>query len=133
MGGDVEVRSRPGEGSVFSVQLDLPLGTVRHSAMQVATGPIAGYVGPRKKVLVVDDVEQNRTMLFERLTALGFDVDEAASGQEALEIARRSRPDVVVMDAMMPGLDGFETTRRLAQTPGLADVPVIMTSASTGA
>ncbi len=131
MGGDVEVRSRPGEGSVFSFQLDLPLGTVRDPAMQMAVGPIAGYVGPRKKVLVVDDVEQNRTMLFERLTALGFDVDEAASGQEALEIARRSRPDVVVMDAMMPGLDGFETTRRLGLTPGLADVPVIMTSAST--
>ena len=129
MGGDVEVQSRPREGSVFSFQLDLPLGYAPDSVAPAAGVP-SGYVGPRKKVLVVDDVEQNRTMLFERLTGLGFEVQEAAGGQEALDVATRSRPHVVIMDAMMPGIDGFDATRRFRQIPGLADVPVIMTSAS---
>jgi PAS domain S-box-containing protein len=131
MGGDVEVHSQPGEGSVFSFQLDLPLGLVRDFALPAAGSPTTGYRGPRKKVLVVDDIEQNRTMLCERLTALGFEVQEAAGGQEALDLACRSRPDVVLMDAMMPNVDGFEATRRFRQTPGLSDVPVIVTSAST--
>jgi PAS domain S-box-containing protein len=131
MGGDVEVQSQLGEGSIFSFQLDLPMGMVPGAVAQVAGARAAGYRGPRKKVLVVDDVEENRIVLRERLTALGFEVLEAAGGQEALDVAGQTRPAMVLMDAMMPGMDGFEATRRLRQTRGLSDVPVIMTSAST--
>ena len=129
MGGDVQVRSRPGEGSMFSFEIDLP--TAQPQALAVSgRGRPTDYEGPRKKVLVVDDVAENRAMLFESLSALGFEVFDAVDGKAGLEAAERVRPDLIVMDVMMPVMDGFEATERLRQMPGLAEVPIIATSAS---
>ena len=129
MGGEVEVRSQPGEGSVFSFELELPTAQPQAPAATDRGRPI-GYEGPRRKVLVIDDVPQNRAMLFDALSSLGIAVLEAGDGQEGLDVAGATRPDLIVMDAMMPMMDGFETTRRLRQLPVLADVPIIATSAS---
>jgi PAS domain S-box-containing protein len=129
MGGDVAVRSQPGEGSVFSFEIDVPTATA--SLVPVSgRGRPTGYRGARQVVLVVDDVAQNREMLFDGLSALGFDVIEAGNGQECLDVAQRTRPDLVLMDVMMPVMDGPQATRHLRQMPGLADVPVVATSAS---
>jgi PAS domain S-box-containing protein len=129
MGGDVQVRSRPGEGSTFSFEIELPT-----AQQQALAGPGRGrptnYEGPRKKVLVVDDVAENRAMLFESLGALGLEVFDADNGKAGLEAADRIRPDLIVMDVMMPVMDGFEATKRLRRMPGLAEVPIIATSAS---
>jgi PAS domain S-box-containing protein len=129
MGGDIHVVSKPGEGSAFSFELELPStdATVTEST---ARGDPVGYEGRRRTVLVVDDVVQNRTMLMEALGQLGFELSEAGDGAQALESARCVRPDLVVMDLTMPVMDGFEAMRRMRQTPELADVPIIATSAS---
>jgi len=68
-------------------------------------------------VLVVDDDPDNRDVLAEYLRFCGFDVCSACNGPEALSIARTIRPQVVLMDLAMPGVDGFETTRRMKADP----------------
>ena len=91
---------------------------------------ITGYSGPRRTVLVVDDIAANRAVLVELLRPLGFELVEAADGQEALELAQAMRPDLILMDRTMPVLDGLEATRQLRQLPALRSVPIIAVSAS---
>jgi PAS domain S-box-containing protein len=129
MGGDIHVASTPGEGSVFWFELDLP-ATDATLTESIVRGDPVGYDGARRCVLVVDDVATNRTMLVDSLGMLGFRVVEAADGAEAIEVAERERPDLVVMDLAMPGMDGFEAIRRMRLMPGMAQLPVIATSAS---
>jgi PAS domain S-box-containing protein len=129
MGGDIEVHSRPGQGSAFCFEIEVPL-VVQHAPHQADASAVPiGYEGERRRVLVVDDVAQNRAVLTDALGMLGFEVLEAADGAQALEAAQRSRPDLVVMDLTMPVMDGLEATRRLRALygPGL---PIIATSAS---
>jgi CheY-like chemotaxis protein len=98
----------------------------RESDARVATG----YEGPRRKVLIVDDVAVNRSVITELLSRLGFDIIEAANGSEGLAKAQSERPALIVTDIVMPGMDGLEATRRMRQTPGLTDVPIIAVTAS---
>lgn len=81
------------------------------------------------RVLVVDDVLANVKLLEARLAAEYFEVLTAYSGLEALDVCARERVDVVLLDVMMPGMDGFEVCRRIKQTPTTAHVPVIMVTA----
>ncbi len=91
-------------------------------------------VAPRQKsrlrvnaplILVVDDYEDNRIMYTEYLAFAGFRVVEAADGEEAIRKAARLRPDVVVMDLSLPGIDGWEATRVIKADERTANVPVI--------
>jgi CheY-like chemotaxis protein len=91
---------------------------------------VTGYEGPRKTVLVVDDVATNRTMAVDMVRQLGFDVVEAVNGAQALDKAQALRPDCILMDMVMPEMDGLEATRRLRQLPGPYRVPIIAMSAS---
>jgi CheY-like chemotaxis protein len=75
-------------------------------------------------------VPHNRAMLVDCLGALGFETAQACDGAQALDVAARFQPDLVVMDVMMPVMDGFEATRRLRRMPRFADIPLIATSAS---
>lgn len=129
MGGDIQVESRLGQGSGFWFELDLPVVDIGAAAPR-PEGMATGYEGPRRKVLVADDVADNRTIIAEVLGELGFDIMQAVNGIEALEKAQASRPDLILMDVLMPGMDGLETTRRLRRTPLLQHVPVIAISAS---
>jgi CheY-like chemotaxis protein len=81
----------------------------------------------------VDDVLQNRLMQMQSLSVLGFDVAQASDGQEGLEQAARLRPALILMDVMMPVMDGLEAIRRLRARPDLAHLPVIAVSASASA
>lgn len=78
------------------------------------------------EVLLVDDDEVNLLLTALALRERGFSIIEAASGDKALELLRDHLPDVVVLDAIMPGLDGFATCRALRKLPGLEDIPVLM-------
>ena len=85
-------------------------------------------------VLVVDDLAQNQRLLDAMLSPRGYDVRCVASGEAALEaLAREPLPDVVLLDVMMPGLDGFETCRRIREDERTRFVPVVMVTASGAA
>lgn len=86
---------------------------------------------PRDIVLVVDDSPGTLGMLNETLEAAGFTVLVAQAGQVALDLVDRVTPDIVLMDALMPGLDGFETCRRMKQKPGLSAVPIVFMTGLT--
>ena len=96
-----------------------------------AAGIVTGYQGPRKTVLVVDDVAENRAVLVDMLGQIGFQMVEAASGSEGLEQAQALQPDLILMDIVMPEMGGLEATRRLRQLPAQKEVPIIAVSAST--
>jgi len=78
------------------------------------------------EVLLVDDDDVNLLLTALALRERGFNITEAAGGEQALELLRDWTPDIIVLDAMMPGLDGFDTCRRLRRTPGFENVPVLM-------
>lgn len=82
-------------------------------------------------VLIVDDTPANLSVLLQCLSDAGHQVLVAEDGEEALELVSRRPPDLVLLDVMMPGIDGFETCRRLKAQPSTADIPVIFMTALT--
>ena len=81
------------------------------------------------RVLVVDDILSNVKLLEAKLTAEYFDVVTAFNGLECLAKVAESAPDIVLLDVMMPGMDGFEVCRRIKSDPKTAHVPVVMVTA----
>lgn len=81
------------------------------------------------KVMVVDDDPKNRDMLSKRLVLRGFEVMSAAGAEEALSLVESDPPDVILMDLLMPEVDGYEATRRLKGSPRTSSIPVIALSA----
>lgn len=89
------------------------------------TSPSDGTTPPHLTVLVVDDEEFNRELLTMLLTELDWTVINAADGYEAIECFQKHQPDIVLMDVLMPGMDGYEATRAIKQMAGNQHVPVI--------
>src|SRR5438045_6834404 len=83
----------------------------------------------KPSILVVDDAEDGREMLVEYLAFRGFHVVEAQNGTEAIEVARRVRPHVILMDLSMPVVDGWEATRQLKADPLTKDIIIIAVTA----
>lgn len=130
MGGTLHLASTSGQGSLFALEVPLPVLATREPDHQAEVpSHIVGVAG-QPKVLVVDDKPVNRSVVAGLLVPLGFDVAEAADGLEAVTKAETFRPDVVLMDLVMPVLDGFEASRRLRQSPVLGAVPIVALSAS---
>jgi twitching motility two-component system response regulator PilH len=77
-------------------------------------------------VLVVDDSPTDTHVLTEMLKKNGFDVISAASGEEGIETAKAQKPDLIVMDVVMPGMSGFEATRSITRDPDTSGIPVII-------
>jgi two-component system, cell cycle response regulator len=81
------------------------------------------------RVLVVDDVDVNVRLLEAKLSSEYFTVVTASSGEEALRMARSEHPDIILLDVMMPEMDGFEVCRRLKADPATDGIPVVMVTA----
>ncbi|RKE36326.1 PAS domain S-box-containing protein [Paraburkholderia sp. BL23I1N1] len=128
MGGEIHVESRRGAGSAFSFELNVPV-VAPQAAVVPPEWTVSGYKGPRKTVLVVDDVAANRAVAVDMLGQLGFDMVEACNGLEALEKAKALRPALILMDVVMPGMDGLEATRRLREMPEFGGLPIVAVSA----
>jgi DNA-binding response OmpR family regulator len=84
-------------------------------------------------VLVIDDEQSIRMLCRVNLAASGMEVLEAANGDEGLELARSERPDLVLLDVMMPGRDGWTVARALADDPETREVPIIFLTARADA
>jgi len=130
LGGELQVSSEAGRGSTFQFKAPLPV-----AAAPVRTGKthltITGYDGKRRRVLVVDDNEVNRTVLTDLLTPLGFDCSQYATAESALAAVATLPPfDLALVDIRLPGMDGLELTRRLRSQAATKDLPVVLTSAS---
>lgn len=116
MGGDITVQSVISKGSVFTFEFPFqetaPLVEVQRT--------IVDYQGRRRRILIVDDQPANRIVLRAMLEPLDFLVDEAADGHKAIAQLHFAKPDIILMDLMMPGMDGFELCREVG---ALALVP----------
>ncbi|HVI86401.1 MAG TPA: response regulator, partial [bacterium] len=83
------------------------------------------------RILIADDNASNRDILQTRLAALGYEILTANDGEEALGMAREAQPDLILLDVMMPKLDGFEVCRRLKADASLPLIPVILVTGKT--
>jgi two-component system cell cycle response regulator DivK len=81
------------------------------------------------KILVVEDLADNRELVRDLLQLARYEVIEASNGQMALELAEREQPDLILMDISLPNMDGFATTTKLKASPTLAAIPVVFVSA----
>ena len=129
MGGEMSVESLPGEGSRFDVRLFLPSP---HAEQLVKEPPLAqriGYVGVRRRILVVDNEHVERELLLNILAPLGFEVIQASSGPQCLAQIPRCQPHVIFMDLAMPGMDGWETLRRI-RAGAMTDAAIAIVSAN---
>jgi len=78
-----------------------------------------------RRILVIDDLEDNRRILRDLLTTAGFEVLEAGTGEEGVRVAETERPDLILMDIQLPGLDGYDATRQIKANPALRAIPLI--------
>ncbi|MBU6164694.1 MAG: response regulator [Alphaproteobacteria bacterium] len=125
MGGDISVKSVPGQGSRFVLKLLLPQPNQLPS--EQARGLPIGYEGQRRTILAVDDDPGQLALWQELLRPLGFNLFVAGSGGAALSLADLGRPDLVLLDVSMPGLNGWEVARRLRTRFGRA-ITILMAS-----
>ena len=138
-GGSIQVQSAPGQGSRFSITLAWsPKPASGHpAAPPTAAAPVA-QAAPQAAadahsapplILLAEDNEQNVNMLYDYLISLRYRVVVARNGGEAIAQALELRPDLILMDIQMPGIDGFEATRRIRAESALHPIPIIALTA----
>jgi len=134
MGGELTASSEVGQGSCFRFDVQVGLapaeGEPAHEAA-VRRRVVGLEMGqPALRLLVVDEKETARLLLVKLLEPIGFEVEEAANGQQAIEVWQRWEPQVVFMDMRMPVMDGYEATRRIKATPQGKSTVIVAVSAS---
>ncbi|HSF81807.1 MAG TPA: two-component regulator propeller domain-containing protein [Anaerolineales bacterium] len=133
MGGDLTARSEPEVGSMFRLEIPIQIvseAAVRSTLLKKQVAALAPGQ-PRYRVLVVDDKEVNRELIVKMLTPLGFEVQEAEHGLQALQVWEAWDPQLIFMDMRMPVMDGYEATRRIKGTiKGQATVIIALTASA---
>jgi len=128
MGGKLCVKSIQGEGSRFWFDIDLPeISTIPGKIGNIRN--IIAYKGKKCKILVTDDIKENRLLLKDILLSLGFEVLEAVEGEDALNKAKKYQPSLIFMDIVMPVMDGLEATKQIRKISELKDIVIIAISA----
>jgi signal transduction histidine kinase/DNA-binding NarL/FixJ family response regulator len=130
MGSNIQVESVLGQGSIFSFEIDLLPASDWTIENAIANQKVIGYLGDRRKILVIDDREENRLVAVNMLEPMGFMLSEAEDGQAGLDLAIQVQPDLIITDVHMSVMDGLEMTRRLRQLPNFATTPIIVSPAT---
>ncbi|GET38427.1 response regulator [Microseira wollei] len=130
MGGSLQVESCLGVGSKFWFEISLPISVKAHPTPPPVQPKsiVTGYEGKRRKILVVDDREEERFIIVALLRPLGFELIEASSGKAALEKAIVHQPDLIVTDLKMSGMDGFDLCRQLRSLPAFEHTAILIIS-----
>ncbi len=128
LGGSVRVESVPGQGTRFELLLPANVRLSETGDEPAPTELVDTAANYTEYVLVIDDDAATRDLLTKFLSREGLGCRTARHGEEGLRLARAQRPSAILLDVMMPGLDGWAVLSALKATPDLADVPVIMIS-----
>ncbi len=132
MQGDIKVSSTPGVGSNFTIRMPAIVQTKQPKVVQTAShkltrSPFA--TTNRPKILFIDDDKEIRTVITELLSVSGYEALEASTGQQGLEMAAQYMPALILLDVLMPGIDGWTVLTKLQNKAQTADIPVIVVSA----
>ncbi|HEX2623250.1 MAG TPA: response regulator, partial [Phototrophicaceae bacterium] len=126
MGGDITVSSSPGKGSNFKVILPVEVNQEEQTKLLTGELAISPLLNGTTRILVIDDDPNVRDLLSRFLSHEGFQVTTAVSGHEGLRRAKELKPDVITLDVMMPGMDGWAVLTALKADPETSAIPVVM-------
>lgn len=130
MQGQLNVKTKRGKGSVFNMRLKLPPTLHDSAPLKNTSENVSHSSAGTLKLLVVDDNINNLNMLSNLLTSEAYEVHTASGGRECLEKVKKVKPDVVLMDIVMPEMDGLETTRLLRSSEYGKDLVIVALSAN---
>jgi len=130
MGGELLVKSELGSGSKFWFELNLQTAENEDESKIFSYKNVCGYEGDKKTIIIVDDEKDARLILKEFLHPIGFRVLEATDGIDVLKILEREKPDLILMDIIMPQLDGIEAAREIRINFATSNIPIIVITAA---
>ncbi|MEG5046938.1 response regulator [Microcoleus sp. B4-C1] len=132
MGGDIAVESQLGQGTIFSFNIWVNLVTESDEQEKPPIKQVIGLEAGQDiyRILIVEDVTENRQLLLKLLVPLGFEVREATNGQEAIALHSTWKPHLILMDMLMPVIDGYEATREIKKTLEGKETIIIALTAS---
>lgn len=132
MGGDIQVSSELGEGTTFSFEILVNSVSEERIEKKSDLNPVIGLDSDQlpHRILVVEDTHENRQFIVKLLEIIGFDVREATHGKEAITQSLEWKPDLILMDMLMPIMDGYEATRQIKQHSPLYQPVIIAMTAS---